>query len=85
MSIVSLIRELSDIGYTDQEIDQLIADIAEDDDYQGDPQYLKEELWNTIQDTHERRQRLIEDYENDPYVQAGWAQQDLIDMYRREF
>lgn len=28
--------------------------------------------------------RFIEKYENDPVVNAGLAQQDLIDMYRRE-
>lgn len=27
---------------------------------------------------------FIEDYENDPFVQDGWAQQDLIDSYRFE-
>lgn len=29
-------------------------------------------------------EQFIEDYENRPDVQAGWAQQDLIDSYRRE-
>ena len=28
--------------------------------------------------------RMIEEYENDPAVHEGWAQQDMIDMYRRE-
>ena len=27
---------------------------------------------------------FMEDYENDPLVQDGWHQQDIIDMYRRE-
>ena len=31
-----------------------------------------------------RRERFIEDYENDPYVQAGWTQQDLIDLHYLE-
>lgn len=32
----------------------------------------------------EERDAFMEDYYNDPVVQAGWAQQDLIDAYRRE-
>ena len=32
----------------------------------------------------EEHERFLEEYENDPIVQAGWAQQDVIDMYRRE-
>lgn len=27
---------------------------------------------------------FIETYEDDPYVQDGWHQQDIIDSYRRE-
>lgn len=27
---------------------------------------------------------LLDDYLNDPQTQQGWAQQDLIDIYRRE-
>lgn len=38
--------------------------------------------WSRIQ--AENRERFYEDYYNDPIVQAGWAQQDVIDMYRRE-
>ena len=38
--------------------------------------------WSRIQ--AERKARFYEDYYNDPIVQAGWAQQDVIDMYRRE-
>lgn len=30
------------------------------------------------------QEERIEDYENDPLVQDGWHQQDIIDMYRRE-
>lgn len=26
----------------------------------------------------------IEEYENNPEIQLGWAQQDLMDSYRRE-
>lgn len=33
----------------------------------------------------EEYQQIIEDYENDPEVQYGWYQQDLIDMRRREW
>lgn len=32
----------------------------------------------------EERERRIEEYENSPETWAGWAQQDVIDMYRRE-
>jgi hypothetical protein len=32
----------------------------------------------------EEHERFIEEYENDPMTCEGWAQQDLIDMYRRE-
>lgn len=32
----------------------------------------------------EDQEAFIEAYENDPVVQAGWHQQDIIDMYRRE-
>lgn len=32
----------------------------------------------------ERHKEVIEQYENDPMVHEGWAQQDLIDSYRRE-
>lgn len=32
----------------------------------------------------EEMEQMIEIYENDPMVHEGWAQQDLIDMYRRE-
>ncbi len=32
----------------------------------------------------EEREAFKERYENDPFVNAGWAQQDLIDMYRFE-
>lgn len=32
----------------------------------------------------EAEEELMEAYEDDPVVQAGWYQQDIIDMYRRE-
>ena len=32
----------------------------------------------------EERERFMEEYWDDPIVNAGLAQQDLIDMYRRE-
>ena len=32
----------------------------------------------------EDAERWLEDYYDDPLVNAGWAQSDLIDMYRRE-
>ncbi len=35
-------------------------------------------------DAVEETQQVIEDYENSPETHLGWAQQDLIDSYRRE-
>lgn len=32
----------------------------------------------------EENEQMIEDYENDPIIQYGYYQQDIIDMYRRE-
>ena len=32
----------------------------------------------------EEREQMIDDYENDPGVQYGWYQQDMIDLRRRE-
>ena len=32
----------------------------------------------------EEKQRFLDDYYNDPLVNYGWHQQDIIDMYRRE-
>lgn len=32
----------------------------------------------------EAEESFFDDYENDPVVQAGWHQQDIIDMYRAE-
>lgn len=39
------------------------------------------EYWRAVEEERERR---IEEYENSPETWAGWAQQDTIDMYRRE-
>lgn len=38
--------------------------------------------WETY--AAERKQNFLDNYYNDPLVCAGWAQQDTIDMYRRE-
>lgn len=38
--------------------------------------------WEVYQS--ERTEAFYEDYYNDPIVNIGWAQQDVIDMYRRE-
>jgi cyclophilin family peptidyl-prolyl cis-trans isomerase len=32
----------------------------------------------------EEMQQMIENYNNSPETHMGWAQQDTIDMYRRE-
>ena len=32
----------------------------------------------------EAEEAFMESYEDDPVVQYGWHQQDIIDMYRRE-
>ena len=32
----------------------------------------------------EKRKMFEEEYYSDSYVNAGWVQQDVIDMYRRE-
>lgn len=32
----------------------------------------------------EERERFLEDYYNDPEVQYGWHQQDMIDLRERE-
>ena len=37
-----------------------------------------------LREIAEAREQFIEDYENDPMVQYGWAQQDLIDSRRFE-
>ncbi|NBK25357.1 MAG: hypothetical protein EOM68_25460 [Spirochaetia bacterium] len=37
-----------------------------------------------LRDLADQEEDRIEAYENDPMVQAGWAQQDLIDSYRYE-
>ena len=40
-----------------------------------------DEYFRAVEEHHKA---LLEEYENDPLVNAGWAQQDVIDMYRRE-
>jgi hypothetical protein len=37
-----------------------------------------------LRELEEERKQFIEDYENSPETLYGWAQQDLIDMRRRE-
>ncbi len=32
----------------------------------------------------EEKERVLEDYYNNPIHEEGWRQQDIIDMYRRE-
>lgn len=47
--------------------------------------YSDREIDNMIlQDLEEDRQEMIDDYENNSFVDYGWYQQDIIDMYRRE-
>ena len=41
----------------------------------------EDEYFRAVEDN---RNRIIEEYENSPETWAGWAQQDVIDMYRRE-
>ena len=31
-----------------------------------------------------RQEEFMRDYEDDAFVQYGWYQQDIIDLYRRE-
>jgi hypothetical protein len=50
--------------------------------------YAQEVIQETVDDVNkaiaERKRNFYEDYNNDPIVQDGWHQQDIIDMYRRE-
>ena len=43
---------------------------------------LKEQIKEEMIFREEEHERLIEEYENNPMVCEGWAQQDLIDMRR---
>jgi hypothetical protein len=43
-----------------------------------------EEGCDCLRELAEEREQFIEDYENSPETQYGWAQQDLIDLRRRE-
>lgn len=45
---------------------------------------LKEQIKQEMIFRQEEHDRFIEEYENDTMTCEGWAQQDLIDMYRRE-
>lgn len=45
---------------------------------------LKEQIKDEMIFREEEHARILIDYENDPIVCDGWAQQDLIDMYRHE-
>lgn len=45
---------------------------------------LKEQIKEEMRFRAQEQADFIERYENDPMVNEGWAQQDLIDMYRRE-
>ena len=45
---------------------------------------LREQIKQEMIFREEEHERFIEEYENDPMTCEGWAQQDLIDMYRRE-
>lgn len=58
------------------------SELIEDMTAQG---YSDQEINLEIDKAEARAQeQFIEDYENDPMVQYGWHQQDIIDMYRRE-
>lgn len=47
--------------------------------------YSDREIDNMVlRDMAMAQEQFVEDYENDPLVQDGWHQQDIIDMYRRE-
>ena len=45
---------------------------------------LREQIKQEMIFREEEHERFIEEYENDPMTCEGWAQQDLIAMYRRE-
>ena len=45
------------------------------------PDEINSQIARAMEEAHEA---FMEDYENDPLVQDGWHQQDIIDMYRRE-
>ena len=46
--------------------------------------YVEDYMREYDRDVAEAQAQFIEDYENDPEVQYGWYQQDLIDLRRRE-
>ena len=45
---------------------------------------LREQIKQEMIFREEEHARLLRDYENDTMVCEGWAQQDLINMYRHE-
>ena len=45
---------------------------------------LNEQIKEEMLFREEEHARLLRDYENDTMVCEGWAQQDLINMYRHE-
>jgi hypothetical protein len=45
---------------------------------------LLENGCNCERELAEAHEQFIEDYENSPETQRGWAQQDLIEMHRME-
>ena len=45
---------------------------------------IKKQIREEMRFRAEEHERFLEDYYNNPMVNEGWAQQDLIDMYRRE-
>lgn len=62
-----------------------MMNIAELVDMYRDQGYGDAEIDHKIRrDLAEMDRQFIEDYEDDPIVQYGWHQEDIIDMYRRE-
>lgn len=45
------------------------------------PDEINSQIIRAMEEEHEA---FMEAYEDDPLVQDGWHQQDIIDMYRRE-
>ena len=54
-------------------------------EYRREKQYFVEDYLEEYErEAAEAEAQFIEDYENDPEIQYGWRQQDLIDLRRRE-
>ena len=47
-------------------------------------EFTTEQLIEELKRREEERQRFLDDYYDNPLVHEGWAQQDMIDMRRRE-